>query len=174
MSKSPPSKDLDARAVAGILHKKGHKPVPIEQMRVAESDDHQQEKRTRDRKRTINELKLALHRLQLEGKKISIKLVADEAGVTPALLHNRYPDFAEEVRRIIGRATRDQRDEMHSLLQKEREMKRKLRELVNRQLVEITKLASVNESLRAELELQRAIAAGKVVRGQFNSNKDDV
>lgn len=159
MSKSPPSK------------KKVRKPVPVEQGE-AESDDHQQT-RTRDRKRTLNELKLALQNMRRDGKKISIKSVADEVGVTPALLHNRYSDFTEEVRRVMGKATREQRDEKHSLLQKARERIRQLRELVDSQLVEITKMASVNESLRAELELQKAIAEGKVVRGCFNNKKSD-
>lgn len=54
MSKSPPSK------------KKVRKPVPVEQGE-AELDDHQQT-RTRDRKRTLNELKLALHNMQRDGE----------------------------------------------------------------------------------------------------------
>lgn len=120
--------------------------------------------RGRNRERTLQELELALHRLQRDGEKITLKAVAMEARVSPPLINNRYPDFAEKVRTIIGKAVRQQRDEKADLLTQEREKNRKLRELVDSHLAEIRKLASVNESLRAELALQRAIAEGKVSR----------
>jgi AcrR family transcriptional regulator len=123
--------------------------------------------RGRNRERTLQELQLALHRLQRAGVKITLKAVADEAKVSPPLINNRYPDFAEEVRAIMGKAVRQQRDEKAILLTQEREKNRTLRELVASQLAEIKKLASVNESLRAELALQQAIAAGKVSKGPF-------
>lgn len=87
--------------------------------------------------------------------------------MSPSLLNNRYPDFAEQVRAIMGKTVRKQRNEKADLLAKEREKNRTLRELVDSQLVEITRLASVNEALRAELALQKAIAEGKVARGAF-------
>ncbi len=123
--------------------------------------------RTRDRERTLHELNLALIRVQRRGEKVTLKAVANEAKVSPPLIHNRYPDFAEQVRAVMGKAVRRQRDEKADLLVKEREKSRKLRELVESQLVEITRLASINESLRVELALQRAIADGKVARGGF-------
>lgn len=132
--------------------------------------------RQRDRARTLNELQLALHRLQRAGVKITLKAVAVEAKVSPPLINNRYPDFAEQVRAIVGKTVRQQRNEKADLLTKEREKIRKLRELVDSQLVEITRLASVNEALRAELTLQAAIVEGKVARGSFGrktaENKD--
>ncbi|WP_083370313.1 hypothetical protein [Chromobacterium sphagni] len=67
----------------------------------------------------------------------------------------------------MGKTVRQQRNEKADLLTKEREKNRKLRELVGSQLVEITRLASVNGALRAELSLQKAIAEGKVTRGPF-------
>lgn len=135
--------------------------------RPTETDD--ESTRSRNREKTTNELKLAIHRLQRAGKKITIKVVADEAKVSAALIHNRYPDIAEEIRSIQGKATRAQRDEKHDLLQKEREKNRKLREEVSSLLGEIRKFASVNEALRAELALQKAIADGKVTKGQFGN-----
>lgn len=123
--------------------------------------------RGRNRERTLQELQLALHRLQRTGAKITLKSVAVEANVSPPLINNRYPDFAEEVRAITGKTVRQQRNEKADLLTQEREKNRKLRELVDSQLVEIKKLASVNESLRAELALQQAIAEGKVSKGLF-------
>lgn len=132
---------------------------------VASSEDNAPRKR--DRERTLSELQLALHRLQRTGKKVTLSAVAEEAKVSPSLLNNRYPDFAEQVRAIMGKTVRQQRNKMADLLTGEREKNRKLREQVDSLLAEITKLASVNESLRAELVLQKAIAEGKVARGNF-------
>ena len=128
--------------------------------------------RKRDRERTLHQLNLALIRLQRRGEKVTLKAVADEAKVSPPLINNRYPDFAEQVRAVTGKAIRQQRNEKAELLVKEREKNRKLRELVDRQLVEITKLASVNETLRTEMALLKAIAEGKVAKGQFGRKSE--
>lgn len=119
--------------------------------------------RSHDREKTVLELKLALNRLQKQGAKITIAAVAKEAGLTPALLHNRYPDFTEEIRMLAGKATRVQRDTKHDLLVAEREKNRELRNQIQGLMAELTNLASENESLRANLNLQQAISAGKVV-----------
>lgn len=128
--------------------------------------------RKRDRERTLSELKLSLLRLQEAGKKVTLQAVANEAKVSPSLLNNRYPDFAEQVRAIMGKTVRQQRNEKADLLAKEKEKNRKLREQVDSQLVEIIRLASVNESLRAELALQKAIAEGKIAQGPFRRKTD--
>lgn len=123
--------------------------------------------RKRDRERTLHQLNLALIRVQRRSEKVTLKAVADEAKVSPPLINNRYPDFAEQVRAIMGKTIRQQRNDKADLLIKEREKTRKLRELVDSQLVEITRLASVNETLRTEMALLKAIAEGKVARGLF-------
>ena len=128
--------------------------------------------RKRDRERTLHQLNLALIRVQRRGEKVTLKAVADEAKVSPPLINNRYPDFAEQVRAVTGKAIRQQRNEKAELLVKERERNRKLRELVDSQLVEITRLASVNEALRTEMALLKAIAAGKVAMGQFGRKNE--
>ena len=130
--------------------------------------------RGRNRERTLTELQLALHRLQRAGKKITLRAVAKEAKVTPALIGNCYPDFAEQVRAISGKSTRQQRDEKAVLLTNERKRNRQLRAQIDSQLVEITRLASVNEALRMELALQKSIADGKVARGPFGQTGNDV
>lgn len=127
--------------------------------------------RGRDRERTLTELQLALHRLQRTGKKVTLRAVAEEAKVSPSLLNHRYPDFAEQVRALVGRTVRQQRNEKADQLAQEREKNRKLRALVDSQIVEITRLASVNEALRAELALQKAIVDGKASRGDFGRKK---
>lgn len=122
------------------------------------------EPRQRDREKTLFQLRLAMNRLQKREVKVSIAAVAKEAGVTPALIHNRYPDFAEEVRKAVGKATRLQRDQKHELLIAEREKNQQLREQVAELMMDLRNLASENEALRAELVLQQAIAAGNVAR----------
>jgi AcrR family transcriptional regulator len=120
--------------------------------------------RLRDRDKTLFELQLAMHRLQKRQEKATIAAVAREANVTPALIHNRYPDFAEEVRKVNGKATREQRDAKHTLLVSEREKNRRLREDLSKLLVELQDLASINEGLRQELAVAEAIADGKIAR----------
>jgi AcrR family transcriptional regulator len=139
--------------------------------KASTSDARDAPSRTRNRKRTLEELNQALSRLQRNGRKITLKAVADEAGVSAPLLNNRYPDFAEQVRAIIGKSVRQQRNKKADLLTQEREKNRELRELNKSQLSEITKLASINEALRAEIVLCKAIAENKVIRGDFGRQR---
>ncbi len=122
--------------------------------------------RRRDRDATLHQLHLALSRVQRRGK-VTLKAVAEEAKVSPPLINNRYPDFAEQVRAIMGKTIRQQRNDKAGLLVAERAKNRKLRELIGSQLVEITKLASVNAALRMEVVILKGIAEGKVARGSF-------
>lgn len=135
------------------------------------SDGADAPSRTRNRKRTLEELNQALSRLQRNGEKITLKAVADEAGVSAPLLNNRYPDFAEQVRVIIGKSVQQQRDKKADRLTQEREKNRELRELNKSQLAEIKKLASINEALRVEIALCKAIAESKVTRGDFGRKR---
>lgn len=123
--------------------------------------------RRRDRKSTLSDLELALHRLQKRGEKITLAAVSKEAGVSSALMHNRYPDFAEQVRAIIGKGLRKQRDDKANELSRAKDRIKELNELVATQLEEIIRLASVNEMLVKEQAILKAIADGKVTRGQF-------
>ena len=120
--------------------------------------------RAKNREQTLAALQEALKTLQSGGQKITLKAVAELANVSPSLLNHRYPDFAEKVRGLVGRTIRQQRNEKADLLVAEREKNRQLRALVDSQLVEITRLASVNEALRQELAVQRAMAEGKVTK----------
>jgi AcrR family transcriptional regulator len=127
--------------------------------------------RQKNRERTLADLQEALKTLQGSGQKVTLKAVADLAKVSPSLLNHRYTDFAEKVRGLVGRTIRQQRNEKADLLVAEREKNRQLRALVESQLVEITRLASVNEALRQDLAVQRAVAEGKVAKGSFGQKK---
>lgn len=144
---------------------------PTQPSKEATGQEGRAAPRRRNRERTLADLQQALETLQSSGQKVTLKAVAEQAKVSPSLLNHRYPDFAEQVRRFVGRGIRQQRNEKADLLVKERGSNRKLRALVESQLAEITRLASVNESLRQELAMQRAVAQGKVTKVAFGQKK---
>ena len=108
------------------------------------------------------ELKLAISRI-LRGRahtkatKVTITSVAKEAGVTPALIHNHYPDIAETIREIQARSSREQRDAKHSELQVALKKNRILRDESNELRAQVAKLASINEVLLAENRALKAM-----------------
>jgi hypothetical protein len=118
--------------------------------------------RKRSRQKTSEDLKVAMLRVKSKGLKLSISAVAAEAGVTPGLVHNSYPDIAEEIRGKIGRATRQQRNEKAVELATAKARLRELRTQLDAAHADIARLASINETLRDEVASQKAIASGKV------------
>jgi AcrR family transcriptional regulator len=118
---------------------------------------------TRSRKQTEKRLKDAIDQLQDSGAKVSISAVAKAADVTPALIHNTYPDIAERIRAVIGKSTRLQRDAKHEALVKERERNRDLRAEVEHLRLEAAKLASINLTLLSKLAVYEVAPNGKVV-----------
>lgn len=119
--------------------------------------------KARSRKRTVDEIQQAIAHLQAGQSKVSISAVAKVAGVTPALIHNTYPDLAEKIRGLVGKATRTQRDAKHDALVHEREINRSLREELAGTRADLAKLASVNQVLLNEVALLKGMATGKVV-----------
>jgi AcrR family transcriptional regulator len=117
----------------------------------------------RSRRQTEKRLKEAIEQLQEAGAKVSISAVAKAVAVTPALIHNTYPDIAERIRGVIGKSTRSQRDEKHEALVKERKRNRELRVEVERLRHEAAKLASINLTLMSKLAVFDEISNGKVV-----------
>lgn len=140
---------------------------------VALKDVAVKEPREKNRQRTLARLQEALKSLQQNGEKVTMKAVAERAGVSPSLLNHRYHDFAEQVRSLMGRTIRQQRNDISTQLAEEKERNRQLRATVDEQLIEIRALASKNEALRKELAVQQAIAQGKVtqIRQPLNPSK---
>lgn len=98
------------------------------------------------------------------SRKLSIASVAEEAGVSRATIHNRYPRIAEEIRTALGQGHRAM---MKKGLETQREMRDRIRELrieIDTLKVMKVKLVSINESLEAELRVLRAIVDSKNVR----------
>lgn len=121
------------------------------------------DRKVHNRKQTIDGIEQAIEQLQASQGKLSISAVAKLAGVTPALIHNTYPDLAEKIRGLVGKATRTQRDAKHSALVREREINRTLRQELVETRATIAKLASVNQTLLNEMAVLKGIATGKVV-----------
>ena len=121
------------------------------------------DRKVHNRKQTIDGIEQAIEQLQASQGKLSISAVAKMAGVTPALIHNTYPDLAEKIRGLVGKATRTQRDAKHSALVREREINRTLRQELVETRATIAKLASVNQVLLNEMAVLKGIATGKVV-----------
>ena len=118
--------------------------------------------RRRNREKTREELQLAMLRVKNKGLTLSISAVADEAGVSAGLIHNTYPDIAEEIRALVGRKIRQQRDDMAKELADAKKRMRELREDLDSALADLAKTASINETLRTELATLRAIATSNV------------
>lgn len=116
--------------------------------------------RAQERKsRTLHELQLALARLQRKGLKVSIKAVAQEAGVDPSLIHHTYPDFAEEVRAVLGRTTRQRAAALGDDLKEARARSAGLLKEVASLRADLQKMASVNLTLTLEnRRLEEALA----------------
>lgn len=117
----------------------------------------------RNREKTVDEIQQAIAHVQTGQGKVSISAVAKVAGVTPALIHNTYPDLAEKIRGLSGKATRTQRDAKHEALVHEREVSRSLRQELATTRADLAKLASINQMLLNEVALVKGMATGKVV-----------
>lgn len=115
------------------------------------------------RKKTIDAIQQAIAQLQADQNKISISTVAKIAGITPALIHNTYPDLAEKIRGLMGKTTRGQRDAKHDALVQEREINRALRKELADTRADLAKLASINQMLLNELALFKGIVTEKMV-----------
>lgn len=118
--------------------------------------------RQRSREKTREDLQLAILRVKNKGLKLSISAVATEAGVSAGLIHNTYPDIAEEIRALVGRKIRQQRDDMAKELADAEKRMRELREDLDAALADLAETASINETLRTELANLRAIATSNV------------
>ena len=68
---------------------------------------------------------MALHRIQSgrphivrKDRKLSISLVAEEAGIHASTIHNHYPAIAEKIRVLANKGMKAQRDEIRNELKR--------------------------------------------------------
>lgn len=107
------------------------------------------------------DLEMAISRIQrgrahTKATSINISRVASEAGVTPSLIHNHYPDIAETIREAQARSSRVQRDAKHGELRAAKDKNRALREEISALRAQVSKLASINEVLLSENRILKA------------------
>jgi AcrR family transcriptional regulator len=119
--------------------------------------------RERSRAKTASALRFALKSLGGANKKVSISAVAAAVGVTPALIHNKYPDIAAEIRRVTEKGARLQRDDVREKLADAQATIRTLRSETKQLGQELRRLASLNEALRRQLAEAQAVANAKNV-----------
>ncbi|WP_131754308.1 TetR family transcriptional regulator [Burkholderia vietnamiensis] len=103
--------------------------------------------RRRSRGKTREALQLAILRVKTRGLKLSISSVAAEAGVSAGLIHNTYPDIAEEIRTQVGRGIRQQRDATVAEVKKVREQLKTVRAERDAALADVATLASIKATL---------------------------
>ncbi|HBC36422.1 MAG TPA: TetR family transcriptional regulator, partial [Marinobacter adhaerens] len=95
--------------------------------------------------------------------KVSVAAVAEEAGVSRALIHKDYPDLMERIRGNANKAIQRQRDEKHDKLKDERAKNRQLREKIVELTEQRNKLASKNATLELENRRLSSILESKNV-----------
>lgn len=109
------------------------------------------------------ELIAAIDRVCRTDGSVTIAAVAREVGVTPALIHNRYPEVASTIRGLAGRDKRDAMAAMKSALEEERRKCGQLRAENAELFAELRTLASVNEGLRRQLAIEQDRSAARIV-----------
>lgn len=93
-----------------------------------------------------------------ERCRINISMVAREAGVTPACIHNNYPDVAEAIRAKIGKAARSLFDAKRAELNRLAETIRVLRQRLKASELDVARIASENARLVSENAVLKAQA----------------
>lgn len=111
---------------------------------------------------------LALHRIQnrrahTKATEITFLNVAEEAGVSAALIHNSYATtVGVAIREAQGRSWKQLRDEMRQEIKELKAQARELQKELKLVKEQRRKLATLNEVLTRENELLRAVQAVNV------------
>ncbi len=114
---------------------------------------------------TLKALENALIRLEKIRTNISLAALAEEAGVADSTIHNRYPEIAAQVRQIIGKEHKSQRDKKSQELKTEKSKNQELRAEIESLEADVRKLTSINATLEREnAQLRAELASGNVVR----------
>ena len=88
-------------------------------------------------------------------RKISIKAVAEEAGVSDSLIHKDHSDLVRRIYKNNDKDYRSERDKKHQELKAERVKSKELRGRVAELESQSRKLASINARLELELTTLR-------------------
>lgn len=112
---------------------------------------------TKIRRNTEHLIETAILRFQKErtklvvkGRKISIKSVAEEADISPATIHNRYPELADKIRKLSLKTTSEQLRSRRIKQENIKERTKKLRAEVIQLKNDLAKAMSINLRLQKE------------------------
>ncbi len=83
-------------------------------------------------------------------RKLNIASVAEEAGISNATIHNRYPDLAELIRQKTNKESREKLAQKAKALQGADQMLKELRETVAERDADLKRIAIINLRLSAE------------------------
>jgi AcrR family transcriptional regulator len=86
-------------------------------------------------------------------RKLSIAAVAEEAGISNATIHNRYPDLAELIRQKINKKSREKLVQKNKALQGADLMLKELRQVLTERDAELKRIAIVNLRLSTEKKI---------------------
>ncbi len=117
-------------------------------------------------KTTHKKVRLAIVRIEKgrpnivsDKRKISVKAVAEEAGVSRALIHRDCPDLLERIKGGVNKGIRQQRDAKQAELNDYKERNRELRTQVADLEAMLAKIQSQNATLiRINTQLREARA----------------
>ena len=116
----------------------------------------------------LNRIEKGRAKIVASDRRISIASVAEEAGVSRALIHNNYPEIAERILGVSGKGIRRQRDKKRSQLLVEqnrnralREENSRLRELNRKMATEVANLTALNEHLSLVAGNPKVVAIGR-------------
>lgn len=105
-------------------------------------------------KATHKSIRLAIVRIEKgrpnivsDKRKISVASVAEEAGVSRALIHRDHPDLLERIKGGVNKGVRQQRDAKHTELNEYKDRNRELREEVAELKAMLAKIQSQNATL---------------------------
>lgn len=85
-------------------------------------------------------------------KPVNISRVAREAGVSTSLIHNYYPDIADEIRRIADNIPRHSREILRQKLKDANAKNKVFQDEIQQLQLRITRLATINEMLYYNLK----------------------
>lgn len=112
---------------------------------------------------TKKSLELAIKRIQEGvpkilpvGRKMSIAAVAKEAGVSNATIHNRYPDIAEKIRKLVSGSYVEQLEAKRGSLKECQGKLAQARKEIEQLKSDLSQSQSINLRLAKENELLRS------------------
>jgi hypothetical protein len=126
-------------------------------------------KKGRDTRKALREAILRIEhgrpqRIDKDRCRMNISTVAREAGVTPASIHNNYPDVAEAIRKKVGKTGPSQCELQDGEIKRLLTSVELLRQRLKAAERDVTRIASENAKLMSENAVLKAqLGAGNVV-----------